>query len=185
VHTYLPTSYSSFATFLKYSTSKLDFFKPNRFRRHISTAYLRRSLLFQYLLPTLTSHHSLAVDLAGMGSTGENMSEENMASEKTDAVDTIPKDTSHEPPDGGVKAWLCVFGCFLLQFSSFGYVNAYVLSQYSKRPDHTNSLAQMRDLPILLPDHPSAASERFILGMDHHSPSLPHVRAWPSRRSLD
>jgi len=29
-----------------------------------------------------------------------------------------------EPPDGGLWAWLCVFGSFLLQFSSFGYVNA-------------------------------------------------------------
>jgi hypothetical protein len=29
-----------------------------------------------------------------------------------------------EPPDGGFKAWACVAGCFLLQYCSFGYVNA-------------------------------------------------------------
>jgi hypothetical protein len=29
-----------------------------------------------------------------------------------------------EPPDGGLKAWACVAGCFLLQYCSFGYVNA-------------------------------------------------------------
>lgn len=28
------------------------------------------------------------------------------------------------PPDGGAKAWACVAGSFLLQFCSFGYVNA-------------------------------------------------------------
>ena len=30
------------------------------------------------------------------------------------------------PPNGGTKAWACVAGSFLLQFCSFGYVNAYV-----------------------------------------------------------
>lgn len=29
-----------------------------------------------------------------------------------------------EPPNGGLKAWACVAGSFLLQFCSFGYVNA-------------------------------------------------------------
>lgn len=28
------------------------------------------------------------------------------------------------PPNGGRKAWATVAGCFLLQFCSFGYVNA-------------------------------------------------------------
>lgn len=28
------------------------------------------------------------------------------------------------PPNGGTKAWACVAGSFLLQFCSFGYVNA-------------------------------------------------------------
>lgn len=28
------------------------------------------------------------------------------------------------PPNGGAKAWACVAGSFLLQFCSFGYVNA-------------------------------------------------------------
>ncbi|RMJ26846.1 Major Facilitator Superfamily [Aspergillus sp. HF37] len=34
--------------------------------------------------------------------------------------------TSHDrvPPDGGSRAWACVAGSFLLQFCSFGYVNA-------------------------------------------------------------
>lgn len=30
------------------------------------------------------------------------------------------------PPNGGAKAWACVAGSFLLQFCSFGYVNAWV-----------------------------------------------------------
>lgn len=30
------------------------------------------------------------------------------------------------PPNGGTKAWACVAGSFLLQFCSFGYVNAWV-----------------------------------------------------------
>lgn len=28
------------------------------------------------------------------------------------------------PPNGGARAWACVAGSFLLQFCSFGYVNA-------------------------------------------------------------
>lgn len=32
-----------------------------------------------------------------------------------------------EPPNGGTKAWACVAGGMLLQFCSFGYVNAYVM----------------------------------------------------------
>ena len=28
------------------------------------------------------------------------------------------------PPDGGLWAWLCVFGGFCCQFCSFGFVNA-------------------------------------------------------------
>ena len=28
------------------------------------------------------------------------------------------------PPDGGLQAWLCVFGAFICQFCSFGFLNA-------------------------------------------------------------
>lgn len=37
-----------------------------------------------------------------------------------------PKPIERVPPNGGAKAWACVAGSFLLQFCSFGYVNAYV-----------------------------------------------------------
>jgi hypothetical protein len=37
-----------------------------------------------------------------------------------------PKPLERVPPNGGAKAWACVAGSFLLQFCSFGYVNAYV-----------------------------------------------------------
>lgn len=37
-----------------------------------------------------------------------------MAPEQIDTVNTTFKGASYEPLDGGVKAWLCVFGCFLL-----------------------------------------------------------------------
>jgi MFS family permease len=35
-----------------------------------------------------------------------------------------PKPLERVPPNGGAKAWACVAGSFLLQFCSFGYVNA-------------------------------------------------------------
>lgn len=40
--------------------------------------------------------------------------ESNKPTEKNDRI----------PPDGGVRAWACVAGSFLLQFCSVGYVNA-------------------------------------------------------------
>lgn len=32
--------------------------------------------------------------------------------------------THQSPPNGGLKAWLCVLGAFLCQFCSFGFLNA-------------------------------------------------------------
>ena len=32
-------------------------------------------------------------------------------------------------PDGGLRAWSVVFGCFLILFSTFGYVSVIVLSK--------------------------------------------------------
>lgn len=55
--------------------------------------------------------------------------ESNLLEEGTTALSKTKNDDEdciREPPDGGFKAWLCVFGAFLLQFSSFGYVNACV-----------------------------------------------------------
>jgi MCP family monocarboxylic acid transporter-like MFS transporter 10 len=42
--------------------------------------------------------------------------------------------TSHEQvrPDGGCRAWACVAGSFLLQFCSFGYVNAYAVCHHHR-----------------------------------------------------
>ncbi|OJJ42727.1 hypothetical protein ASPZODRAFT_137124 [Penicilliopsis zonata CBS 506.65] len=36
-----------------------------------------------------------------------------------------PNAMEHVQPNGGVTAWACVAGSFLLQFCSFGYVNAW------------------------------------------------------------
>jgi len=40
------------------------------------------------------------------------------------------KDAPPQPPDGGLKAWLVVFGGFLCQFCSFGFINALGTFQY-------------------------------------------------------
>ncbi|TFK49263.1 hypothetical protein OE88DRAFT_1662702 [Heliocybe sulcata] len=37
------------------------------------------------------------------------------------------------PPDGGTRAWLCVLGCHLALFSTFGTVNAYVRTSCNGR----------------------------------------------------
>jgi len=55
-------------------------------------------------------------------STAREKSEQFGVETPKDSVDV--DDKAFEPPDGGFRAWLCVFGSFLLQFSSFGYVNA-------------------------------------------------------------
>ncbi|KAF2205157.1 MFS general substrate transporter [Delitschia confertaspora ATCC 74209] len=49
------------------------------------------------------------------------------AEEKTSSAD---ESVAYRPPNGGIKAWCCVGGAFLLQFSSFGYVNACGIFQY-------------------------------------------------------
>ncbi|KZF25224.1 putative MFS transporter [Xylona heveae TC161] len=59
------------------------------------------------------------------------------------------------PPDGGFKAWLCVAGSFLLQFASFGYVNACGIFQFYYAEEmlsykSSSSLAWITTLQIFL-----------------------------------
>ncbi|PLB48992.1 MFS general substrate transporter [Aspergillus steynii IBT 23096] len=59
------------------------------------------------------------------------------------------------PPNGGAKAWACVAGSFLLQFCSFGYVNACGIFQlyYSEtmfKDESSSSLAWITTLQIFL-----------------------------------
>ncbi|KAG1807027.1 major facilitator superfamily domain-containing protein [Suillus subaureus] len=43
------------------------------------------------------------------------------------------------PPDGGVRAWRTVFGCFLMQFCGFGYISSFgVYQDYYTRTYLTN-----------------------------------------------
>ncbi|KIL87748.1 hypothetical protein FAVG1_08625 [Fusarium avenaceum] len=59
------------------------------------------------------------------------------------------------PPNGGTKAWACVAGSFLLQFCSFGYVNACGMFQlyYSNvmfKDESSSALAWITTLQIFL-----------------------------------
>ncbi|KAI7760034.1 hypothetical protein LZL87_012405 [Fusarium oxysporum] len=59
------------------------------------------------------------------------------------------------PPNGGAKAWACVAGSFLLQFCSFGYVNACGMFQlyYSDvmfKDESSSALAWITTLQIFL-----------------------------------
>ncbi|KAB2573373.1 Aspyridones efflux protein apdF [Lasiodiplodia theobromae] len=59
------------------------------------------------------------------------------------------------PPDGGAKAWACVAGSFLLQFCSFGYVNACGIFQYYYQDSlladqSSSSLAWITTLQVFL-----------------------------------
>ncbi|KAM5361699.1 hypothetical protein ACJA88_014367 [Fusarium oxysporum] len=59
------------------------------------------------------------------------------------------------PPNGGTKAWACVAGSFLLQFCSFGYVNACGMFQlyYSDvmfKDESSSALAWITTLQIFL-----------------------------------
>lgn len=53
-------------------------------------------------------------------SAGTDAHEPEKAEQSIDSKSIIDR----TPPDGGSKAWACVAGSFLLQFCSFGYVNA-------------------------------------------------------------
>ncbi|KAF4213441.1 hypothetical protein CNMCM8980_006327 [Aspergillus fumigatiaffinis] len=66
-----------------------------------------------------------------------------------------PKPLDRVPPNGGAKAWACVAGSFLLQFCSFGYVNAcgifQLYYQETMFKDQTSSaLAWITTLQIFL-----------------------------------
>ncbi|EKG12020.1 Cytochrome c oxidase copper chaperone [Macrophomina phaseolina MS6] len=59
------------------------------------------------------------------------------------------------PPNGGVRAWACVAGSFLLQFCSFGYVNACGVFQYYYQDSlladqSSSSLAWITTLQVFL-----------------------------------
>lgn len=52
-----------------------------------------------------------------------------------DATDQRPQQVAHQFPEGGLKAWLVVLGCWCTSFVSFGYVNSFglVLDQTRSR----------------------------------------------------
>ena len=42
-----------------------------------------------------------------------------------DATDQKPQQVAHQFPEGGLKAWLVVLGCWCTSFASFGFVNSF------------------------------------------------------------
>ncbi len=44
-----------------------------------------------------------------------------------DATDQKPQQVAHHFPEGGLKAWLVVLGCWCTSFASFGFVNSFGL----------------------------------------------------------
>lgn len=53
-----------------------------------------------------------------------SLSDDPLSKEEAEATPANANRLDRIPPDGGAKAWACVAGSFLLQFCSFGYVNA-------------------------------------------------------------
>ena len=53
-----------------------------------------------------------------------------------DATDQKPQQIAHHFPEGGLKAWLVVLGCWCTSFASFGFVNSFglVLDELRSRP---------------------------------------------------
>jgi hypothetical protein len=47
----------------------------------------------------------------------------NILSEAT--TEQKPQPVAHQFPEGGLKAWLVVLGCWCASFASFGYVNSF------------------------------------------------------------
>lgn len=40
-------------------------------------------------------------------------------------TDQTPQQVAHHFPEGGLKAWMVVLGCWCTSFASFGYVNSF------------------------------------------------------------
>ena len=60
----------------------------------------------------------------------------------TELEDEVDSTTSPSIPDGGTRAWLCVFGGFLGTFVTFGYLNSYgVWQEYYRRTTLANKTA--------------------------------------------
>ncbi|KAI9733911.1 MAG: hypothetical protein M1834_002566 [Cirrosporium novae-zelandiae] len=91
-------------------------------------------------------------------STSVNMkNEEGMSNDPVEdpSIETATKTDAFVPPDRGYKAWLCVLAGFLMQFGTFGYVNACGIFQYYYqdvllKDQSTSSLAWITTLQIFL-----------------------------------
>lgn len=91
-----------------------------------------------------------------------------------------------QPPNGGLRAWSCVAGALLLQFCSFGFVNAYARFYTTSRQPLT--LPQMRCFPVLLSRDAPFDPVVFKPRLDNHASDLSplHTRpiSWQARRCL-
>ncbi|KAH8593313.1 major facilitator superfamily domain-containing protein [Bisporella sp. PMI_857] len=101
----------------------------------------RANMVYENDKPTLDTE--AANPQASDTATTARKKSEDIDTRTTEKSVVISDDKDFEPPDGGLWAWLCVFGCFLLQFSSFGYVNAcgifYFYYQSELLADHTSA----------------------------------------------
>ncbi|KMU74826.1 hypothetical protein CISG_00756 [Coccidioides immitis RMSCC 3703] len=83
-----------------------------------------------------------AMDVGPGGETGRlpDQRKQTPASESTESPPEAPK---YVPPNGGIRAWLCVLGGFCCQFCSFGFLNACGIFQLYYETDilsnHTSS----------------------------------------------
>ncbi|KAI0653724.1 MFS general substrate transporter [Cubamyces menziesii] len=66
-------------------------------------------------------------DTRGTGTTLSDNSRSDLVEKSDDSAPATLVDTS--PPDGGRKAWLTVAGAWMVQFSTFGYLNAFGVYQ--------------------------------------------------------
>ncbi|KAF4342649.1 monocarboxylate transporter 2 [Fusarium beomiforme] len=113
-------------------------FKLKRIGQSCSSTYYCAKLFFRDLAENM--HSSTEAD----------------APEQIELESNIPTENNDRiPPDGGAKAWACVGGAFLLQFCSFGYVNACGMFQlyYSEvmfKDQNSSALAWITTIQIFL-----------------------------------
>ena len=80
-------------------------------------------------------------------------------------------------PDGGVKAWLVVFGGFCCLFCSFGWINC-EKNTSAIRQQKANRPRRYRSLSGLLPDHPPPAILPEYGLVDRVAGNLHDVSRW-------
>lgn len=87
------------------------------------------------------------------------------------------------PPEGGVAGWLCIVGCSMCLFSTFGFLNAYVLFPSQSLSILLTCSQQNRSISNLLSTPRTQSIYTINNFMDIRFTVMSHVASSPVIRS--